>query len=45
MTVSDSVVVFDALTLANAEESQDSRLISNDTSFDATGTVERIPLR
>lgn len=36
---------FDALILANAEESQDRRMISDDDSFDSTGTVERIPLR
>ena len=36
---------FDALILANAEESQDRRLISSDNSFDETGTMERIPLR
>lgn len=40
-----SMTFFDALILANAEESQDRRLISNDKSFDSTGTVERIPLR
>ncbi len=36
---------FDALILANAEESQDRQLISSDNSFDETGTVERVPLR
>lgn len=36
---------FDATILANAEESQDRRLISSDKSFDSTGTVERIPLK
>jgi predicted nucleic acid-binding protein len=36
---------FDALILANAEESPDRKLISNDNSFDSTGTVERIALR
>jgi predicted nucleic acid-binding protein len=40
-----SLSFFDATILANAEESQDRRLISNDKSFDSTGTVERIPLR
>ena len=40
-----SMTFFDALILANAEESRDRRLISNDTSFDSTGTVERIPLK
>jgi len=36
---------FDALILANAEESQDRRLVSNDDSFDQTGTLQRIPLK
>ena len=36
---------FDALILANAEQSRDRRLISNDASFDSTGTVQRIPLK
>jgi predicted nucleic acid-binding protein len=36
---------FDALILANAEESRDRRLISNDAWFDSTGTVERIALK
>ena len=40
-----SMTFFDALILANAEESRDRRLISSDTSFDSTGTVERIPLK
>ncbi len=40
-----SMTFFDALILANAEESNDRRLISNDDSFDETGTVERIPLK
>ncbi len=40
-----SMTFFDALILANAEESRDRRLISNDDSFDETGTVERIPLK
>ena len=40
-----SMTFFDALVLANAEESQDRRLISSDSSFDSTGTVARIPLR
>ena len=40
-----AITFFDALILANAEESGDRRLISNDASFDSTGTVERIPLR
>jgi len=40
-----SMTFFDALILANAEESRDRRLISNDDSFDSVGTVERIPLR
>ncbi len=40
-----SMTFFDALILANAEESRDRRLISNDDCFDETGTVERIPLK
>ena len=40
-----SMTFFDALILANAEESEDRRLISSDSSFDSTGTVERVPLR
>lgn len=40
-----AMTFFDALILANAEESRDRRLISNDSSFDGTGTVERIPFR
>jgi len=40
-----SMTFFDALILANAEESQDRRLVSGDSSFDSTGTVERISLR
>jgi len=39
------ITFFDALILANAEESRDRQLISNDASFDSTGTVERIPLK
>ena len=40
-----SMTFYDALVLANAEESQDRRLISSDSTFDSTGTVTRIPLR
>jgi predicted nucleic acid-binding protein len=40
-----SMTFFDALVLANVEESQDGRLISSDNTFDSTGTVRRIPLR
>lgn len=40
-----AVTFFDALILANAEESHDRRIVSNDDSFDGTGTVERIPLK
>ena len=40
-----SMTFFDALILANAEESHDRRLISNDSSFDGTGSVERIPFK
>ncbi len=40
-----AITFFDALILANAEESHDKRLISNDDSFDRTGTIERIPLK
>ncbi len=40
-----AITFFDALILANAEESHDRRLISNDDSFDGTGTIERIPLK
>ena len=40
-----SMTFFDALILANAEESEDRRLVSSDSSFDSTGTVERISLR
>ncbi len=40
-----SITFFDALILANAEESHDRRLISNDDTFDAIGTIERIPLK
>lgn len=40
-----SMTFFDALILANAEDSEDRRLISSDSRFDSTGTVERIPLR
>lgn len=40
-----AMTFFDALILANAEESHDRRLISNDSSFDGTGTVERIPFK
>jgi predicted nucleic acid-binding protein len=40
-----SMTFFDAMILANAEESHDRRLISNDDSFDETRTVERIPLK
>lgn len=40
-----SMTFFDALILANAEESNDRRIISNDSSFDGTGTVERIPFK
>jgi predicted nucleic acid-binding protein len=39
------ITFFDALILANAEESRDRQLISNDACFDSTGTVERIPLK
>jgi predicted nucleic acid-binding protein len=40
-----TMTFFDALILANAEESRDKRIISNDSSFDATHTVQRLPLR
>ena len=40
-----SMTFFDALILANAEESQDKQLVSNDSTFDSIGTVERIPLK
>jgi predicted nucleic acid-binding protein len=40
-----AMTFFDALILANAEESHDRRMISSDNSFDETGTVERIPLK
>lgn len=36
---------FDALILANTEESRDRRIVSNDSSFDETNTVKRIPLK
>lgn len=40
-----AMTFFDAMILANAEESQDLRLISNDSAFDVTGTVQRLPLK
>ena len=40
-----SMTFFDALILANAEDSEDRQLITSDSSFDSTGTVTRIPLR
>lgn len=40
-----AMTFFDALILANAEESSDRRLISNDNSFDQTQTVQRLQLR
>ena len=40
-----AMTLFDALILANAEESRDFRLISNDNAFDATGTVQRLPFK
>ena len=39
------ITFFDALILANAEESQDRRLISSDASFDSTHTIERARLK
>jgi len=40
-----AITFFDALILANAEESRDRRLVSNDNVFDQTGTVQRIPFK
>jgi len=40
-----SMTFFHALILANAEESQDKQLVSNDSTFDSIGTVERISLK
>ena len=40
-----SLTFFDALILANAEESRDKRLISNDNSFDTTHTIQRLPIK
>jgi len=40
-----AMTFFDALILANAEESLDRKLLSSDSTFDSTGTVTRIPVR
>jgi predicted nucleic acid-binding protein len=40
-----AITFFDALILANSEESLDRRLVSNDSAFDQTGTLQRIPLK
>lgn len=40
-----AMTFFDALILANAEESSDKRIFSNDASFDATHTVQRVTFK